>query len=186
MSRNFLIIITGLPCTGKSTLGRRISKEFSIPFISKDDFKETMFDNLDYDNHNWSQKIGKAIYDIFWNVMEESLKVNKPLIVETNFYPEFANPKFLSFQEKYNCTPLQIRCHTKGELLFERFKKRAHSKGRHPGHGDISGLKRWEPILLKGKIEPLDIGGFFIDIDTTDFEEINYQEIFATIRDLEK
>lgn len=46
MSKISLIIITGLPGTGKTTLGRKLAEEFRLPFISKDDIKEFLFDNL--------------------------------------------------------------------------------------------------------------------------------------------
>ncbi|MFZ4462043.1 MAG: AAA family ATPase [Patescibacteria group bacterium] len=44
--KSLLIIITGLPCTGKTTLGRKLAEELRLPFVSKDDFKELLFDDL--------------------------------------------------------------------------------------------------------------------------------------------
>ncbi|MBT4071896.1 MAG: AAA family ATPase [Candidatus Magasanikbacteria bacterium] len=37
--KSSLIIITGHPATGKTTLGRKLSKKLNIPFICRDDIK---------------------------------------------------------------------------------------------------------------------------------------------------
>jgi len=178
----FLIIITGLPGTGKTTLGKKIAKEFQLPFVSKDNFKELLFDVLGCKDRDWSRKIGMASYDILYHITEENLKANKSLIVETNFDPKFANKKFLELKEKYNFIPFQIRCITNGEVLFERFKKRANSTERHPGHLDGDNLEEFKPSIQKGKIEALEIGGNVFDIDTTNFEDIDYKKLFDSIK----
>ena len=36
-------------------------------------------------------------------------------------------------------------------------------------------------MLLRGRSEPLDIGGRRVEIDTTDFEAIDYQTLFTEI-----
>ena len=43
-----LIIIAGMPATGKSTLARSLSEAFSFPILEKDDIKEEMFDTVGY------------------------------------------------------------------------------------------------------------------------------------------
>ena len=43
-----LIIIAGMPATGKSTLARALSENFSFPVLEKDDIKEEMFDTVGY------------------------------------------------------------------------------------------------------------------------------------------
>jgi shikimate kinase len=43
-----LIIISGLPCTGKTTLGRKLAQDLSLPLICRDSIKESLFDSLGY------------------------------------------------------------------------------------------------------------------------------------------
>lgn len=178
-----LIIITGLPGTGKTSLGRKIANNFNLPFISKDDFKEILFDVFGSKDREWSKKIGMASYDILYHIAEEHLKANKSLIIETNFDPSFANKKIFEFSKKYNFTPLQIRCITNGKILFQRFKERSSDSERHEGHCDNDNLEEWRPVLEKGKIEALKIDGETFDVDTTDFEKINYPELFDRIKE---
>lgn len=182
MSKILLIIITGLPGTGKTTLGKKLAKEFRLPFICKDDIKEILFDSLGWQDREWSKKIGGLSYDLLYFITESLLKVEKSLIVETNFNPKFANKKFLDLKGKYDFVPFQIRCITDGEILLDRFTKRANSNERHPGHIDNGSLNEWRSILLQGKIETLNIGGEIFDIDTNDFNKVNFNELVNTIK----
>ncbi len=183
-SKPFVIIITGLPATGKTNLAKKISKEFSLPLICKDDFKEILFDILGYTDPKISKKIGIASHDLLYHNAEENLKAKKSFILESNFNPEFANKKILELKKKYNFIPFQIRCITDGKILFERFKKRANSGERHSGHNDDINTYEWYSILKKGKIEALKIGDKVFDIDTADFNKIDYQKLFNFIKNL--
>ena len=50
MTKSLLIIINGAPCTGKTTLGRKLAKQLRLPFLSKDGIKEVLFDTLGWED----------------------------------------------------------------------------------------------------------------------------------------
>lgn len=177
-----LIVITGLPGTGKTTLGKKLATEFNLPFISKDEIKESLFDNLGWQDLKWSKKIGGASLELMYLFAETILKTKKSLIIETNFNPQFANLKLLTLKKKYSLSIIQIRCITDGQILFDRFSLRAHSNKRHPGHIDSENLEEWKPILFKGKIEALNIGGELIDFDTNNFKNVTFKKLVKLIR----
>lgn len=180
-SKASLIIITGLPGTGKTTLGKKLAEEFRLPFIHKDGIKELLFDGLGWKDREWSKKIGGLSMDLLYYITESILKAGKSLIVESNFNPKFSDKKFLDLKEKYDFAPFQVRCITDGEILFDRFAKRANSD-RHQGHIDSGNIEEWRPILLQGKIEALNIGGEIFDIDTSDFSKLDYAGLIAAIK----
>jgi predicted kinase len=182
MSKISLIIITGLPGTGKTTLGKKLAEEFRLPFICKDDIKEFLFDSLGWKDREWSKKLGVASYGLLYYITEANLKAGKSLIVETNFHPILSTEKFLDMKKKYDFEPFQVRCITDGEILLDRFTKRANSDERHPGHVDSTSSDEWRPMLLQGKIEALNIGGEIFDIDTSDFNKVDYGKLFSAIK----
>ena len=177
-----LIIISGAPCTGKTTLAKKISSKFKLPLLIKDDIKELLFDSLGFKDRKWSQKLGIASYQILYKTIELLLQTNHSFIVETNFRPKFANQKFKNLQDKYKFKTLQIICETKGEILLKRFKKRSESGERHPGHVDHLNYNEFEEILLKEEHLALNIGGEILKVNTTDFDQIDYNLIFKEIR----
>jgi predicted kinase len=177
-----VIIVSGPPCTGKTDLGRRIAGTFSLPFVGKDGIKETLFDSLGWKDRAWSKKLSAVSYDLLYYFIESQLAAGQSFVVEANFATAPHAERFLSLKQTYPFEPLQIQCVAEGQVLLERFKRRAASGLRHPGHVDDLALDELYPILLKGKLDPLEIGGTLYEVDTTHFEAIDYDSLFGMVR----
>jgi predicted kinase len=172
-----MIIISGLPCTGKTTLGRQFSEKYKLPMISKDSIKESLFDSLGYSDRERSKKLGKATYPILYYFCEENLKAQKSFIVESNFSPEFDTQKMLKLKRDYSANILIIQCGCEGETLFNRFKERSESGKRHEGHVDHLNYEEFKGSLLSGHLDILDIGATVIKINTTNIDDIELKEV---------
>ncbi|PID51935.1 MAG: serine protease [Candidatus Moraniibacteriota bacterium] len=181
-NKPWLIIITGLPGTGKTTIGRKLSHDLHIPFMSKDDFKEILFDTLGCKDRAWSQQLGEVSYDLLYKVTEDMLCAGSSLIIETNFNPKRASKKIMQLQNTIGFNIFQLRFFADGHILFERFKNRALSGNRHKGHCDAENLDNFKDSLLCGTIDKLTVQGEFLDVDTTDFEKVDYQKIVNIMR----
>jgi len=167
------VIISGLPATGKTSIGKMLSEDFELPFISKDGIKELLFDSLGYKDRECSKKLGKSTYPIMYYFVESELKAQRSFIIESNFDPSFDNDIFTRFKEAYLCDFLIINCITDGQVLYRRFVERADSGERHPGHQDHLNHEEFKESLLSGVSKTLDIGATIINVDTTDFEQVN-------------
>lgn len=186
MTKSKLIIIGGHPGTGKTTLSRKLAAKFNLPLINRDTIKEMIFDNLGYDDRDWSIKVGITSYRILDYFVENQLKVGSRLIIESNFNPKFDNERFKLWQEKYDYKALQIMLQADGDVLIERFKKRNETGERHPGHAEQYFFDSGEINNLKADLQPLDLVGAVINIDTTDFGQIDYKPINEAIDKLTK
>lgn len=176
-----IVIVNGFPGTGKTTLGRAISDHFGWPFVSKDVFKELMFDTLGWSDKEWSLKLSAATHRIMDYVIEETLRAGHSLVVESNFKTDIDAARFERFRSDYDVTLIQLLCWAEGEVLFERYKARLGSD-RHPGHAEIESLDLARASLAPGRAEPLPIVGPTIEIDTTHFDAVDYGSIFRTLR----
>jgi predicted kinase len=182
MSQPLLVIVSGLPCSGKTTLARRLAKELALPLIAKDDIKESLFDSLGWSDREWSKRLGRATYPLLFYFVETQLSAGRSLIVESNFDPHFATETFLALRRKFLFEPFQIQRQADGPVLVERFKERAESGARHPGHVDHLTYDEMRQVLLNGKYDKLDIGGTVVEIDTTGFQRIDYTGLVRAIR----
>ena len=182
LDRPFVVIITGPPGTGKSTLGKRLATELGLPFISKGGIKESLFDILGWQDREWSKKLGHASVELLFHFLESQLEAGKSLIVETAFIPRFHTTRFLELRDRYGFEPIQILCRADVEVSFERFRKRTESGERHPGHVDhLATYDQFKAVLREGKYEVLEIGGSLFEIDTTDFNRIDYEGLLEAI-----
>lgn len=176
-----IVIITGLPCTGKTTLGQFLSPRLGLPFLSKDAIKESLFDSIGWSDRAWAKKLGVAAYRIFDYFIEQTLRVDGSIILESNFKPQFDTSKFQRWQADYGFRAVQIECFANGDVLFERFKARALSGARHPGHDDANNLDEFKTVLAPGKSGFLNIDGRRIEVDTTDFSAVDYEAISRAV-----
>ncbi len=179
--KSTVIVITGLPATGKTTLGIQLATHFKVPFLSKDVIKELIFDHLGVEDREFSKKTGRAAYAILYEVADQLMRSGSSFIIESNFKPAFDNATFSAIKEKYAPEFIQVLCWANGEVLLERFAARAESGDRHPGHVDSGNLDEFSSSLLQGRSEPLDIDGKLIEVDTTDFTKIDVDQIIKEI-----
>jgi predicted kinase len=180
-----LIIISGPPCSGKTSLGSWLSEQLTLPFFHRDGFKELLFDRLGWSDLEWSQRLGGASYGLIYHTATALLQARRSLIVESNFDPQFDTHGLRAQAARYPVLPLQIRCMAEGGVLFERFKQRVASGQRHPGHLDHLNIVVYEPVAREGagpRNDFLEIGGERIDVETNDFATIDYSRILALVR----
>ncbi len=177
-----LIIISGPPASGKTALGQRLADVLHLPFVNRDAIKESLFDSLGWSDREWSKKLGIASYDLLYYFVRVQLKAGVSQIVESNFDAKYSSGEFLALKQHYNFRPFQIQCFTEGEALLERSRRRAISGERHPGHVEQDLQDELKPLLLKGRLEPLEIGGPLYWLHTTDFEKIDYAALLSAIQ----
>jgi len=112
------------------------------------------------------------------------LTVGHSIIMDNSFHPQVSNPRFQTLKQEYDAESIQIVCDSDRETVFQRFKARSESGNRHPGHGDESVLEELYANLADTSSRILEIDGAVIEIDTTDFARIDYQEILKRVEHL--
>ncbi len=183
MSKPLLVIVTGLPGTGKTSLGERIAQELRLPFLHKDGIKELLFDTLGWSDIEWSKKLGRASTELLYYFAEVQLMTGNSCAIESNFDATLATPKFSALSRKYSFSIVQIICKADPEVIRQRYQARWKSGQRHPGH-----VQHLDPRddswshLPQGKETAMNIEGQVIEVDTTDFSTVDYTSLIAELR----
>jgi predicted kinase len=180
-----LIIISGHPAAGKTTLSKKIADKFNLPLVSVDGMKETFWKLFGADtDFEFNDKISQASFESLYYFIDANLAQRKSLIVEAYFNPSLASPRMNEIGEKYGAKLLQIYCDCSKDVLEKRFKERLETDSYHPVHKHTVKLYGLERIMnhLGKDDKRLDIDGKTYDLDTTDPENIDYEKLFEFIK----
>src|SRR5215831_9654606 len=151
--RATVIVVSGLPCSGKSTLATCLSTRLGWPLLAKDRFKETLFDTLGVGDRAWSRKLGTAAYQILFSQATELAQLHQCFIVEGNFRHGEHAAEFAALAAM-GMNFVQAHCHATPDLLIKRFNERIH---RHRGHVDAESSLEITQELATTVQRPLDI-----------------------------
>ncbi len=153
-----LVVVTGAPGAGKTTVARALAAELRLPLLAKDDVKEALFDALGTGDREWSRRLGRATYDVLFLVARRLLEAGASCVLESNF----SNPEPLRALPPARV--VQILCVAPPDLVLERYTARA----RHPGHLDADIVEELRERLAAGEWRPLDLDGDLIELDTSE------------------
>ncbi len=128
-----LILIAGLPGTGKSFLARALSGKLSIPLLEKDSVKETLADTLSTPwCSEWSAELGAAAEESVFRLAALQLKMGLDVIIDTPMMYSRSWDRLRDSLAEIDFKLHVIVCDCSDTDLRERLKLRA--KNRHGIH----------------------------------------------------
>ncbi|MBT9184918.1 AAA family ATPase [Pectobacterium punjabense] len=170
-----LILVNGIPASGKSTVARIISDELYLPRLSLDEIKEPfMMQFCDVIDRTLNRKLGYAAYQAMFNIVQQAPE-NNIFILDAWF--GFREKSILQ-EYLTSCGvkhPLEIWNAISPERVVERYQKRMSERIKgHPGDEYLPEL-----ISLAHQARPMCIGKCYtVEQD----KEINHQELIQWIK----
>jgi predicted kinase len=166
-----LVVVTGPPGAGKTTIAEALRVRLGLPLIAKDTLKEALGDALEVagDRHA-SQRLGLATFQVQLGIVRELLVSGVSLIAEGNFRVHW-------FEDLPPAEIVQVHVSASPETLRARMLERdAH---RHPVHYDREAAVEIAVRAAAGEWNALPLDGRLVEIDTTVWPDLD--EVLATI-----
>jgi glucokinase len=163
MRRRF-VVISGLPASGKTTLGRELAAALDLPLIDKDAILDRLFETRGVGDAVWRRKLSRESDVIF---QAEAAASEGAVLVSHWRLPGMAADSGTDASWLSDDTPalVHVRCVCPPETAARRYLDRR----RHPGHLDAarSYLELVTSFESAAALGPLDIVPR-IDFDTSE------------------
>lgn len=121
-----LIILCGPPCTGKSSIGAELERQFGFNHLEMDAIRQRVLP--DSDQRQEHRDIG---YRAMHLVAEHLLLAGKTVVVNATYNRELHRKEVASVSESSQCPTVLIQCKAPLEVVISRFKSRP------PGHAAL-------------------------------------------------
>jgi glucokinase len=156
-----VVLVNGVPASGKSTVARAIAEAKGWPLLALDTVKEAFFAHLGTGDRDYNRLLGKASYQAIFALIGD-FPDGATAVVDAWF--GFQPPEVLRdhLARAGVGKVAEIWCHAPAETIGERYRARLGQ--RHAGHLGETYVP--ELIELAGRARPL--GNFpLFEVDTT-------------------
>ena len=190
-----LILLAGLPASGKSSFAEYASRELALPVIAKDEIKEYLFDTIGFRSYEEKVRLDIAAANIMMYSAARILDAGQSVILDNNF--ENRNVENL---EKliggHPCNVITVRFDCEVSESYRRYLERDRNPDRHPGHVLMTAYPPIPGIEDEVKLMTLESFedkyrqrgtftfrmGKLISVDATVLARISYPEILLRLK----
>lgn len=155
-----LLVVSGLPAAGKTTLAAPLARALGWPLVTKDEYKGLLYAHLP---ELAQAQSGPLSFALTYHVAGVILAAGGSAVLETHFYRGLSEPKILALAGASGAQLRQLFCEAPLDTLRARHAARV-AAGDRPGidlpfdHADLPPHAGWAP---------LDLGAPTLRLDTT-------------------
>ena len=157
VSGKTVILVNGIPASGKSTVTRQLSEIFGIPFLTIDGVKEPFMSRFTDIDRAFNRQLGYAAYEVIWAIVGQS-PASVVWVVDAWFGFQSREVLQKLMQQAGVENVLEIWNQVSPELAVSRYAQRL--RDRKPGHPGEDYLP--ELASLAERAQPMQIGPTFI------------------------
>ncbi|MGY5777347.1 ROK family protein [Rhizobium sp. LEGMi135b] len=148
-----VVLVNGVPASGKSRLAKALSLRTGWPILSLDSIKNPFLQHIGPVDRDFNRTLGKASYQAIWSFIAEA-PASSTFIIDAwfGFQPKAQLESYISAAQIDHVA--ELWCKVPGAVAGERYASRL--KDRLPGHPGAEYVP--ELIALADRAEPMGCG----------------------------
>lgn len=189
--KKYLILLAGSPATGKSYLISQLMEKLSpTVLITPDDIKETLADNVGFDNLSQKAELEGVVWQFYYQLLDSYMRMGKRYVLSEYPFSDKQKMKLKILAATYQYEVITIRLDADFETLWQRRQKRDVQLDRHLSHimshyhfGDkLDDRSKADnhitrdaflDIVTQRAYNQFQLGKLF-ELDVTDFSKVDY------------
>lgn len=181
--RPTLVIVSGPPGSGKTTLALQIARALGCPLISRDEISEGIFHTFNHDLGIASKdEVTRLAFDAFFRTLELMLSDSVSVVADA----AFQNQRWMTGLERLNTVADMrvIHCETHPDLARQRLTERQIKAPDTPGARRAARARRTDAHALPvpDDFQPLALAAPALRVNTTDGYDPGLDEIVSFLR----
>ena len=173
MTRDAVVVVSGIPGSGKTTLARPLARALGLPLVSKDTIKEALFDALGTGDLEWSGRLGRASHTVMYALVWDL----GPVVLESHFWAGVSEADLRALARPL----VQVYCSCPLDLAIARYDARIGNPARHRGHRPDHQSADATAAWRTAQPAPLALDGPLIQVDTA--RPVDVGAVAARVRD---
>lgn len=129
-----IVLISGPPASGKTTLARPLAEALECALLSKDDLKESLFNSMNGPpgDLDFSHRLSLAAMDLLWALAPHCPSV----MLEANFRTQSPHEReqVALLLNRFGGNMVEIHCRIPIDEAARRFAERSRTERHHPAH----------------------------------------------------
>jgi predicted kinase len=172
-----LVVVSGPPGSGKTTLAHKIAQSVGCPAICRDEIKEGMTHSVRGFTPEPGDELTLRTLPAFFGVLELLLRAGVTTVAEAAFQDRIWGPRLEPLQSLAQIRV--VHCTVDADVAFQRNLRRKENNPLRQAHADPGPADAAEHALGHDAFDRVSVDVPSIEVDTTDGYRPELREIVA-------
>ena len=187
--KTYLILVTGLPASGKTTIATHLSKDLGLQYVGKDQYKIELYEKYGFSSAEEKKNLNVKSEEIMYSKLYALLQNGENVVFDKWICKDYSRIDAIVKELGIEVVVIYLNC--KSEVALRRYNSRIDSGERHiglslknkypyvKGYSEVAYMTLEEMKQRDELYKEKTFGNYILEVSTDNIDEsiYNYQKI---------